>query len=174
MDDAFAVMLTLITRGNDLSDGDLEWIDRQMILPTIPPESHTRREEPLPGKAPLVFPREQLHRIGAVIGAALVRHLNLKILALAVQPWYVHLVYAPPSIPAENVRRIAETALQKLFSSEDPIWSGDYAKRFCFEEEEVASWVDYVERHNTAAGWESKLWPFVARSPQAEDRETTL
>lgn len=160
MDDALATMLTLVTRGNDLTDNDLEWVDRQMILPAIPPVV----PEGLPGTAAtdqLVFATEHLHRIGAIIGAALVRQASVNILALTVQPWYVHMVYEPASLLPERIRVVSEEALQRLFNSDLPVWSPDYAKRFLFEQEELLSWIEYVERHNQAVGWEAKPWPFI-------------
>lgn len=167
MHDALAVVLTLVTRGNDLTEGDLDWIDRQMILPAIPPEGDPARQLDQVPEGPLVFVPDQLHRIGALVGAALIRQLSLEILALTVQPWYLHLVYEPASIAVEKVISVAEGALQRLFGAELSIWA-DYAKRFCFEPDEVASWVEYVERHNIAAGWEAQPWPFISRMPEVD------
>ncbi|MCS7239338.1 MAG: hypothetical protein NZ899_13885 [Thermoguttaceae bacterium] len=162
MDDALATMLTLVTRGNQLTENDLDWVDQQMILPAVPAVLPDAPAEDITGDT-LIFANEHLHRIGAIIGAALVRQAQVNILALTVQPWYVHMVYQPASTPPDRIRMVAEDALRRLFQSALPIWAPDYAKRFLFEEEEVASWVDYIERHNQAAGWEPRPWPFIAR-----------
>jgi hypothetical protein len=161
MDDALAIVLTLVTRGNRLSDEDFDWIDRQIILPPVPPDWPAGQIVGVNDAARLVFAPEQLHRIGAVAGAALLREGNLQILAMSVQPWYTHFVYRP-AIDVMLVRDCSQRALQRLFGSDLPIWAEDYAKRYCFEPEEVRSWIEYVERHNTAAGWDPRPWPFVS------------
>ncbi len=162
MHDALAVVLTLVTRGNCLSDEDLEWIDRQLILPAVPPGWEGDISTGCNDGAWLVFPSGQFHRIGAVVGAALVRELGLEIFALTVQPWYVHMVYRPANKEVSWVRATSELALQRLLGPDRPVWAEDYAKRYCFDPEEVESWIRYVEGHNVAANLVAKPWPFIS------------
>jgi len=162
MDDAIAVVLTLIARGNELTDDDLEWIDRQLILPAAPPAWEGDLSIGCNDATRLIFPSGQLHRIGAIAGAALVRELGLEILALTVQPWYFHLLYRPANKKVAVVRATTEVALQRLFGPDRSIWAEDYAKRYCFDPEQVESWIQYVEGHNLAASLAAKPWPFIS------------
>ncbi len=81
---------------------------------------------------------------------------------MSVQPWYTHLVYRP-AIDVMLVRDCSQRALQRLFGSDLPVW----AERLCqagtvSRRRKCGAGSNYVERHNTAAGWDPRPWPFVS------------
>jgi len=42
-----------------------------------------------------------------------------------------------------------------------PIWGDGYDKRFCYDERSVRVRIEYVQRHNLAAGRPAKPWGFI-------------
>ncbi|GEM_PF-709428 len=160
-------MLTLITHGHLLDEESLEWIDRELILPAVPPVrsfGRAARAEAAPSEtadSPLIFASDQLHRIGALVGAGWVRELGLRVRALTVQPWYLHVVCLAVEYSIDQLRRHSEGVIQKALNWRRPVWSEHYAKRYLFEVTEVERWAAYVEWHNLASGWDARPWPFL-------------
>ena len=73
-----------------------------------------------------------------------------KICAIAVCSNHVHLtaeyVDVPISVLVGNYKAAARKALKKL-GYEGKVWTGGYDKRYCFDEKELRTRIDYVNRH---------------------------
>ena len=159
MRDALAIMITLTTHGTWLREDERGWVDSEIIMPASPIVEQAGRQRP--ESPPLMFPRDQLQYVGTLIGTSLRQRLGLRIWALTVQAWYVHIVVAATTEPVNRIVECTEDAVCWGLQLNRPIWGEDYDKRFFFDEDSVRQRIAYVERNNTAAGLPPKPWPFI-------------
>jgi hypothetical protein len=94
--------------------------------------------------------------VGAMIGRSLRERLGLRVLALTVQTWHVHVVVAATQHLVEQIVKCAKDAARWELRLGRPIWSDGFDKRFCFDEESVYNRIEYVERHNLRIGFPAK------------------
>ncbi len=157
--DALAIMLTMTTRGTWLPEEERQCVEQDVILPAEPIREGTDPQGP--ESSTLLFSRDQLQYAGKLIGTSLQGQLGLRIWALAVQTWYVHLLVAATREPIDRIVRCADQSVGEGLKLKRPIWGDGYLKRFCFDGETVARWITYVERHNIAIELPPKPWPFI-------------
>jgi hypothetical protein len=157
--DTLAIMITMTTYGTGLRDEERQWIDEDIILPAEPIRQQSGRQSMK--YAPLTFSRDQLQYVGSLIGTSLREQLGLRIWALTVQMWYVHLVVAATREPVARIVACTEDAARGGLDRNRPIWGDGYEKRFCFDENSVRQRVAYVQRNNIAAGLPPAPWPFI-------------
>ncbi len=159
MQRTLAVLLTMTTYGTWLRGDRRGWVDRGLVLPPNPDfEAADRRRM----KHPLfLFERGQLSKVGTFIGKSLRDRLQLRIFALTVQTWHVHVLVAATEHSVEGIAKYAKDAVRWGLRPGRPIWSDGYDKRFCFDEESVHGRIEYVERHNPRIGLSEKPWDFI-------------
>jgi hypothetical protein len=157
--DELAMMITMTTDGTRLPDEERQCVEQDVLLPAEPIRARTDRQPP--HAPPLLFARDQLLYVGKLIGHALRDSLGLRIWALAVQTWYVHLVVAATREPIEGIVRCAGQRVAEGLELKRAIWGDGYLKRLGFDQETVGRWITYVERHNIAIELPPRPWPFV-------------
>ena len=85
---------------------------------------------------------------GAIIEAA--KRFNQKILAIATYSNHIHIVCEYVDVPigviAGFYKNAGRVALQKN-GFEGKVWTSGYDRRFCFNEKELKTRVDYVNKH---------------------------
>ena len=154
-----AIMLTMTTYGS-WRHGDLRgWVDKGKILPPDPEREAADQQRMK--HAPYQFPPERLIEVGHAIGISLRDRLHLRIAALAVRTWHVHVIVTAARYPVPTIVKCGKDAARWLLRPGRPIWTEGYDKRFCFDEESVKNRVAYVERHNMEAGLPARPWPFI-------------
>lgn len=123
-----AIMLTMTTYGTWLRGDRRGWVDRGVVLPPCPElEAADRRRM----KHPMfLFDKDRFLEIGCFIGESLRQRLHLRILAMTVQTWHVHVVIAATDHPVEKVVKCAKDAVRWGLRPGRPIWSDGYDKRF--------------------------------------------
>jgi hypothetical protein len=135
------------------------WVDQGRILPADPVLEASDRERMKHSE--FLFERDHLLEIGSMIGRSLRERMQLRILALCARQWHVHFVIAATERPLAAVVKCAKDAVRWGLRLHRPIWGEDYDKRFCFDERSVLNRIEYVERHNLAAGWSARPWDFI-------------
>ena len=108
-----------------------------------------------------LFDKDGFLEIGCFIGQSLRQRLHLRILAVSVQTWHVHVVIAATDHPVEKVAKCAKDAVRWGLRPGRPIWADGYDKRFCFDEASLHARIEYVQRHNTAIGLPPNPWDFI-------------
>ena len=154
-----ATMLTLTTYGMWLRGDVRGWVDRGRTLPPDPELEHQdRRRMPHP---PFRFLPDQLLAVGQAVGTSLIYRMGLRIGAMSLQVWHLHVVIAGSDFAWPEAVKCAKDAARWHLRPGRPIWSDGYDKRFCFDIPSVRSRIAYVERHNLDNGWPAKPWPFI-------------
>ncbi len=152
-------MFTMTTYGTWLWGDRRGWVDRGRVLPPNPELEATDRQRL---KHPIfLFDKDQFIEIGLLIGQSLRERLNLRIFAMTVQTWHIHIVIAATEHPVANVVKCAKDSVRWGLRPGRPIWGDSYDKRFCFDEASVYARIEYVERHNITIGLPSKPWGFI-------------
>ena len=156
-------MFTMTTYGTWLRGDMRGWVDQGRVLPPNPPlEAADRRRM----KYPLfLFSEQDLPKVGGWIGQSLRERLDLRILAMTVQTWHVHLVIAATEHPKSKIVKCAKDAVRWGLRPGQPIWTDGYDKRFSFDDDSVRNRMEYVERHNVASGLPPKPWDFIEEYP---------
>lgn len=155
-------MITSTTYGTWLRGDRRGWIDDGKLMPSLPwLEANDRTRM---AHEPYLFVRDELHAIGQMIGDSLSSRLGVLIFALHVGTWHVHLVVGATHHHIADVTCCMKDAVRYGLRAGRPIWTTDYDKRFCFDEQSLAARIRYVERHNEAMGWPAQPWSFFARS----------
>ncbi len=152
-------MYTTTTYGTWLRGDWRGWVEDGKILPFDPKLQAADRQRMK--HSPFRFEADQLHAIGAMIGASLQTRLRQRILALTVQNWHVHLVVAASAYGTAEVMKCAKEAVRYGLRPGRPIWTDGYDKRYCFDEPALFGRIHYVERHNTASGLSARPWDFI-------------
>jgi len=159
MNQTLATMLTMTTYGSWLRGDARGWVDRGVIWPANP---WLERADQSRLKHPSFrFKRDDLDHIGVTIGQALRERLDVRLAAMAIQTWHVHLVVMTTRHPIGNVVKCAKDAVRWALSPGQPIWTRGYDKRFMFNERSLRHRIDYVERHNVQMGLSARPWPFI-------------
>jgi hypothetical protein len=153
------VMLTATTYGTWLRGDERGWCEDGRVYPAEPTLELADRERLK--HTPFLFEPAQLHDIGTAIGRSLIDRLQQRVLALTVQTWHVHFVVANSDVPIADVAKCAKEAVRYHLRPGRPIWTEDYDKRFCFDEQSLRTRIEYVERHNTERGLPARPWPFL-------------
>jgi hypothetical protein len=153
------VMVTMTTYGTWLRGDARGWTDEGKIWPPNPCLESVDRGRMK--HSPFVFDEAQGFEIGAAIGASLRSRLNQRLLALTVQTWHMHFVVSDSDRPVADVVKCAKDAVGYFLRAGRPIWTDNYDKRFCFDEQSLLNRIQYVERHNTENGLLPRPWPFV-------------
>ncbi len=153
-------MLTMTTYGTWLRGDMRGWVERGgRVLPADPQlERADRRRMKHPA---FLFDESQLVEIGGAIGESLRERLGLRLLAMAVRTWHVHVVVAATDHPVPGVVKCAKDAVRGHLRPGRPVWTAGYDKRFCYDEESVRRRIRYVERHNVELGLPAKPWEFI-------------
>jgi len=99
--------------------------------------------------------------VGSLIGESVRQRLGLRIFAMSVQSWHVHIVIATTDHPVPKVIKCAKDAVRWGLRPGRPIWADKYDKRFCLDEASAHARIEYVQRHNTAIGLPAKPWSFI-------------
>jgi len=108
-----------------------------------------------------LFEKERLLDVGEYIGSSLCERLALRILAMTVQTWHVHLLVGATKHDIAKIAKCAKDAVRWGLRSGRPIWSDGYDKRYCFDERSVWNRMRYIERHNLKQDWPVKPWSFI-------------
>ncbi len=163
MGKCMAVLLTMTTYGTWLRGDARGWVDTGIVFPPDPVlESQDRQKMK---HSEYRFRAEDRLAVGQSIGESLISRMGLSILALTVQTWHVHIVVNAAEHPLAAVVKCAKDAARWRLRPGRPIWGDGYDKRFCYSAESVRARIDYVERHNLAAGMPARPWPFITFSP---------
>ena len=159
MANTLAIMLTMTTYGTWLRGDERGWVDDGRILPANPILKDDDRKRMK--HSVYLFERSRLLDVGEFIGKSLCERLNLRILALTVQTWHVHLLFGTTVHAIADIAKCAKDSVRWGIRPKRPIWSDGYDKRYCFDESSVWNRMRYVERHNVEQDWPAKPWPFV-------------
>jgi hypothetical protein len=159
MRDWLAMMLTMTTYGAPLTEEERGWVEEDLILPAGPVRQLDEGAGRLRG--PLTLPREQLPALGERLGAALRGQLGLRVWAMTLQTWYLHLLVGATNQSAAKIVACVEDTFERSLTLKPPIWEPGYDKRYCFDAETVRERMTYIERHNVVLGWPARPWPFI-------------
>ena len=162
-----AIMLTMTTYGTWLRGDQRGWVDDGQILPPNPilEDDDGRRMK----HSVFLFDRDRLLDVGDYVGSSLSERLELRILALTVRTWHVHLLTGSTNHDIAKIAKCAKDAVRWGLRPGRPIWSDGYDKRYCFDEASVWNRMRYIERHNLEQDWTARPWPFL-RTPQLSPR----
>ena len=159
MQHTLAILLTMTTYGTWLRGDRRGWVDDGLVLP---PNPDLEAADRLRMKHDVfLFDPSQFLAIGDMIGRSLRERFGVRLLALTVQTWHVHVVVAATEHAVEKIVKCAKDAVRWGLRPGRPIWSDGYDKRFCFDEQSVLCRIGYVERHNLRVGVPAKPWAFI-------------
>lgn len=159
MAELLATMFTFTTYGTWLRGDDRGWVEDGITWPPNRVLEHADRQRML--HQPYLFPADRLHEIGSAIGASLNQRLRVRVAALTVQVWHVHLLVGPTACLPPAVAKCAKDAVRWHLRLSRPLWTEGYDKRFCFTEEAAIARMRYVEKHNTVIGLPARPWAFL-------------
>jgi hypothetical protein len=159
MGDTLGTLFTCTTYGTWLRGDQCGWVTDGIVMPSDPVLEARDRE--LLKYEPFRFPKDDLLRVGQMIGDSLRQRLKCRILALTVQTWHMHLVVAATPHSVASVVKCAKEAVRWGLRLNRPLWTDGYDKRFCFDIETLRTRIAYVERHNLELGWPEKPWDFI-------------
>ncbi len=149
-------MITSTTYGTWLRGDARGWLDDGVIMPADPLLElcdYDNLTHP-----PYRFDKERLLEIGQFMVDSLITRLQMRLLALTVRTWHIHLVMPATVIMVPVVARCAKEAVRYGLKPNQPIWTVKYDKRFCYTWEKLKQRVEYVEQHNLEAGWPRQPW----------------
>jgi REP element-mobilizing transposase RayT len=154
-----AIFFTWTTYGTWLRGDMRGWVDDGIVLPADPcieAADRARMKHTV-----FTFHPEQLLSVGQAMGDSLRSRMKLRILALTIQTWHVHLVVAATSHSLSDIVKCAKDAVRWHLRLDRPLWTVKFDKRFCFSPSSTRSRVDYVERHNVRVGLPARPWAFI-------------
>ena len=152
-------MLTMTTYGTWLRGCPGGWVEDGRVFPPEPAlQAYDRRRMKHP---PFFFGVHQLVDIGEAIGSALQDRLRLRIGAMAVQTWHVHVLLGAGPHPVATLAKCTKDAVRWHLRVGRPVWGSGYDKRFCFDWASVKARIAYIERHNVEIGLPAKPWGFI-------------
>ena len=154
-----AILLTWTTYGTWLRGDVRGWVDEGRVLP---PDPCIEAADRAPMKhTPFTFQPDQLLGTGQAIGDSLRSRMSLRIFALTVQIWHVHVVIGATSKPLPDIVKCAKDAARWQLRLPRPLWTEKYDKRFCFVDDATHDLINYVEQHNLRIGWDATPWNFI-------------
>jgi len=159
MGSTLGTLFTMTTYGTWLRGDQRGWVDDGILMPPNPAIEAADRARLK--HDPFRFAAEDFLRVGQMIGDSLQKRMELRILALTVQAWHVHLVVGSTTHEVSAIAKCAKDAVRWGLRPGRPIWTDDYDKRFCFDEPTLANRIVYVERHNVAIGLPPRPWGFI-------------
>ena len=159
MTNTLAIMLTMTTYGTWLRGDQRGWVDDGQILPPNPTLEDDDRKRMK--HAVYLFERDRLLDVGGFIGKSLSERLAIRLWAMTVQTWHVHLLVGPTSHAVADIAKCTKDAVRWGLRPDRPIWSDGYDKRYCFDETSVWNRIRYIQRHNLEQRWPAKPWPFI-------------
>ncbi len=154
-----AILLTWTTYGTWLRGDQRGWVDDGVVLPPNPiieAADRARMKHSM-----FTFHPEQLLSIGQAIGESLRSRMLLRLLALTVQTWHVHLAISATTRSLSEIVKCANDAARWHLRLDRPLWTAKYDKRFCFSTNSVIARINYVEKHNPRLGFPARPWPFI-------------
>ena len=163
MANTLAIMLTMTTYGTWLRGDQRGWVDDGQILPPNPTLEDDDRKRMK--HAVYLFERDRLLDVGGFIGKSLSERLTIRLWAMTVQTWHVHLLVGPTSHAVADIAKCTKDAVRWGLRPGRPIWSDGYDKRYCFDEVPVWNRIRYIQRHNLEQHWPAKPWPFLQTPP---------
>lgn len=140
-------MVTFTTYGTWLQGDKRGWV-KEGIIYEENAELHNINESNFRGKATRLRKREK-----EIVREAICRKAESqgeKILAISVRSNHVHLVHRYNGRPIEETVRIYKntaTAALRRAGFKGKVWTRGYDKRFCFNERELKTRVEYINRH---------------------------
>ena len=151
--------MTMTTYGTWIR-GDLRgWIDAGRIMPPDPVLERADRKRM---KHPMyLFDSERLAEIGEAIGRSLLKRMPVRIYAMTVGTWHVHVVVSDTPAALSDIVKCIKDAARWHLRPGRPIWGDRYDKRFCFDEAALRARIEYVERHNVQIGRPRRPWEFI-------------
>jgi hypothetical protein len=153
------ILFTFTTYGTWLRGDERGWVDDGSLMA---PSPHLEAADRARLKhEPFLLASQDFLRIGQMIGDSLRQRMGLRILALTVQTWHVHLVVASTTHEVSAIAKCAKDAVRWGLRPGRPIWTDDYDKRFCYDEPTLANRIVYAERHNVAIGLPPRPWAFI-------------
>ncbi len=159
MGNTLGTMLTMTTYGTWLR-GDLRgWIDAGRVMPPNPVLERADRSRMKHDM--YLFDSERLLDIGEAIGQSLLERMPLRIYAMTIRTWHVHVVVSDTEVALGAVVKCIKDAARWHLRPGRPIWGEGYDKRFCFNEASLRARIEYVERHNVKTGWPPRPWDFI-------------
>ena len=159
MANTLGIMITMTTYGTWLRGDQRGWVDDGQILPENPIIEEADRKRM---KHPVfLFEEDQFYEVGDFIGKSLTERLNLRVWALAVQSWHVHLLIGATTHSVADVVKCTKDSVRWGLRPNRPIWTEGYDKRFCFDEKTLWNRIHYIEKHNANC----KSWPFIESPP---------
>jgi len=166
MGSTLGTMLTMTTYGTWLRGDTRGWVDAGRIMPPHPILEGSDRERM---KHPMyLFDVNLLLDVGRAIGQSLLKRIPLRIYAMTVQAWHVHVVVSDTPVKLSEVVKCAKDAARWYLRPGRPIWGRGYDKRFCFDDASLCLRIEYVERHNTESGLPARPWGFITSPFRAE------
>ena len=151
MADTLGTKLTMTTYGTWLR-GDVRcWIDSGRLMPPDPVLERADRQRMK--HSMYLFDQERLPEVGQVIGRSLMERMPVRIHAMTVRSWHVHVVVAHTPIALRKIVKCVKDAARWHLRVGRPIWGAGHDKRFCFNERSLRARIEYVERHNVATDW---------------------
>ena len=154
-----AIMLTMTTYGTWLRSDQRGWVDDGQVLPPNPLLEDDDRKRMK--HAVYLFERDRLLDVGGFIGKSLSERLTIRLWAMTVQTWHVHLLVGPTSHAVADIAKCAKDAVRWGLRPDRPIWSDGYDKRYCFDDTSVWNRIRYIERHNLQQDWPAQPWAFI-------------
>jgi len=156
-----AILLTWTTYGTWLRGDMRGWVDEGRVLPANPcleAADRARMKHRV-----FTFHPNQMLDVGQAIGESLRSRMSLRILALTVQTWHVHIVIAATSKALCDIVKCAKDAERWHLRVGRPLWTVKYDKRFCFTTLSTRNRIVYVEKHNLRMGWDARPWEFIEK-----------
>ncbi len=154
-----ANLITMTTYGTWLRGDQRGWVDEGIVFPADPVIEEIDRKRMKHSE--YLFSAGDWWQVGEWMGTSLVKRLALRICAMTVQRWHVHVVAGASSAALPDVAKCAKDAVRWGLRPGRPIWGAGFDKRYCFTMREVLARIEYVERHNLAAGRPAKPWAFI-------------
>ena len=152
----------MTTYGTWLRGSECGWVDAGRLMPPDPAlrESDQRRMT----HPAYFFDGGRLLEIGEAIGRSLLNRKPVRIYAMTVRTWHVHVVVGDTSAHLSGIVKCIKDAVRWYLRAGRPIWGAGYDKRFCFDENSLRARIEYVERHNAEMGWPRRPWEFITPS----------
>ncbi|MBL8822801.1 MAG: hypothetical protein JNJ77_09460 [Planctomycetia bacterium] len=150
-------LVTSTTYGTWLRGDQRGWVDQGILWPEDPllelADYQRLKHEPFR------FAKDQLFLVGEMICSQLWQRMQIRLLALTVRTWHIHVVLPATTINIAKLMKCVKESVRFGLKIARPIWTDGYDQRFCFDWERLHDRVYYVEQHNIRAGWPAQPWP---------------
>lgn len=150
-------LITYTTYGTWLRGDSRGWVDEGIIKP---PNALLRlADESSMNHPAFLFQEDALLGVGQRICEKLLERNNLRLLALTIQTWHVHMVVPATRIQLAHIVKETKESARFLILPCQPMWTTKCDKRFCYNWQNLKDRVEYVEAHNERMGWAKQPWP---------------